>query len=287
VECADGAGLDRSESRGCPVKPSTVKGGIHMLIQYRRLLRTLIARDLRVKYRDTFIGFWWMLIQPLLMLSTYALVFGGIFGSRWQNKGTAWDFVLLLFCGLILFVMFSDTVNRTTTVIRSQPNFIKKVVFPLEILPIVILGSAIFSALINFTILFVLTLAINFSIQPTAIFLPLVIIPLLILLAGLAWGIASLSVFFPDLGQIITFLSSLLLFLSPVFFPLSAAPKLVQPFLMLNPISFPIEEARNVILLGYYPDWMGLAIYSIIACVIAFFGLWVFQRSRTAFADVV
>lgn len=266
---------------------SNVSGGIRNLLEYRRLLGTLVARDLRVKYRDTFIGSWWMLIQPLLMLSTYALVFGGIFGSRWQNKGTTGDFVLLLFCGLILYVMFSDTINRSTTVIRSQPNFIKKVVFPLEILPMVILGSAIFSAVINFSILLVLTLVVNFSIEPTAIFLPFVVLPLLILLAGLAWGIAALSVFFPDLGQIITFLSSLLLFLSPVFFPVSAAPKLVQPFLMLNPISFPIEEARNVVLLGQYPDWLGLAIYLLIACSIAFVGLWVFQRSRAAFADVV
>lgn len=100
-------------------------------------------------------------------------------------------------------------------------------------------------------------------------------------------GIAALSVFFPDLGQIISFLSSLLLFLSPVFFPISAAPKLVQPFLMLNPISFPIEEARSVILLGIYPDWMGLGLYSIISCAVAVVGLWVFQRSRTAFADVI
>lgn len=269
------------------MKASSVLGGIQNLIEYRRLLETLIVRDLRVKYRDTFIGFWWMLIQPLLMLSTYAFVFGGIFGSRWQNKGTTADFVLLLFTGLILYVMFSDTINRSTTVIRSQPNFIKKVVFPLEILPMVILGSALFSAVINFSILFVLTLALNLKIDLTIFFLPLVILPLLILLMGMAWGIASLSVFFPDLGQIITFLSSLLLFLSPVFFPLSAAPKLVQPFLMLNPISFPIEEARNVILLGLYPNWIGLGIYTIIACTVAFVGLWIFQRSRTAFADVI
>ncbi len=140
------------------MKYASVKGGIRNLIEYRRLLGTLITRDLRVKYRDTFIGFWWVLIQPLLMLSTYALVFGYIFGSRWQNKGSTGDFVLLLFCGLIIYVMFSDTVNRATTVIRSQPNFIKKVVFPVEILPMVILGSAIFNAVVNFTILFILIL---------------------------------------------------------------------------------------------------------------------------------
>jgi lipopolysaccharide transport system permease protein len=195
--------------------------------------------------------------------------------------------VLLLFCGLIIYGIFSDTINRATTVIRSQPNFIKKVVFPLEILPMVVLGSAIFSATVNFLILLVLALAVNHGIEPTAIFLPVVVMPLLILLAGLAWGIAALSVFFPDLGQIITFLSSLLLFLSPVFFPVSAAPKLLQPFLMLNPITFPIEEARNVVLLGQYPNWGGLAAYLLIACVVAFLGLWVFQRSRSAFADVV
>lgn len=269
------------------MKAFSVIGGIQNLIEYRRLLETLIVRDLRVKYRDTFIGFWWMLIQPLLMLSTYALVFGEVFGSRWQNKGTTGDFVLLLFTGLILYVMFSDTINRSTTVIRSQPNFIKKVVFPLEILPMVMLGSALFGALINFSILFVLTLVINLKFELTIFFLPLIILPLLILLSGLAWSIASLSVFFPDIGQIITFLSSLLLFLSPVFFPLSAAPKLVQPFLMLNPISFPIEESRNVILLGLTPNWMGLGIYTIIACIFAFVGLWIFQRSRTAFADVI
>lgn len=269
------------------MKHSNVQGGLQNLFQYRGLLHTLIARDLRVKYRDTFIGFWWVLIQPLLMLATYALVFGGIFGSRWQSTGTTGDFVLTLFCGLIVYVMFSDTINRSTTVIRSQPNFIKKVVFPLEILPMVMLGSAIFSAAVNFAILLVLVLAINHGIEPTALFLPAVILPLLILLAGLAWGIAALSVFFPDLGQIITFLSSLLLFLSPVFFPLSAAPKLVQPFLVLNPITFPIEQARSVVLMGHYPDWSGLAIYSLAAGAIAIAGLWVFQRSRVAFADVV
>jgi lipopolysaccharide transport system permease protein len=269
------------------MKRSSILCALNNLVEYRQLLGTLIARDLRTKYRDTFIGFWWMLIQPLLMLSTYALVFGGIFGSRWQNKGTAGDYVTLLFCGLIIYSLFSDTINRSTTVIRSQPNFIKKVVFPLEILPIVILGSAIFSALVNFVLLLILIIFINFSIEPTLVFLPLVILPLVILLAGLAWGIAALTVFFPDLGQIITFLSSLLLFLSPVFFPVSAAPKIIQNFLMLNPITFPIEQARNVMLLGLYPDWLGLALYYLIAFLIAFTGLWVFQKSRNAFADVV
>lgn len=266
---------------------TTVSGGFRNLLRHRRLLGTLIARDLRVKYRDTFIGFWWMLLHPLLMLSTYALVFGVIFGSRWQNKGTAGDFVLLLFCGLILYGLFSDTINRCTTAIRSQPNFVKKVVFPLEILPVVLLGSALFSALVNVAILLVLSLIVNFGIAPTAVFLPLVIMPMIILLAGLAWGIAALGVFFPDLGQIINFLTSLLLFLSPVFFPVSAAPKIVQPFLMLNPITFPIEEARNVVLLGQYPNWGGHAAYLLIACTVAFVGLWIFQRSRSAFADVV
>lgn len=269
------------------MKSSTVIGGFHNLVEYRRLLGTLVARDLRVKYRDTFIGFWWMLVHPLLMLSTYALVFGVIFGSRWQSKGTTGDFVLLLFCGLILYGLFSDTISRCTTAIRSQPNFVKKVVFPLEILPIVLLGSALFSALVNFLILLVLALVVNLGIEPTVVFLPIVVLPLLILLAGIAWGVAALGVFFPDLGQIVNFLTSLLLFLSPVFFPVSAAPRIVQPFLMLNPVTFPIEEARKVVLLGQYPDWGGLAIYLLVACAVAYAGLWVFQRSRSAFADVV
>lgn len=287
MECPDGAVMAQRKPRGAAVTSNTVVAGALGVYRNRALVKTLSIRDFRIKYRETMLGFWWMVLQPLLMLTTYALVFGKIFGSRWQGSGTTEEFVLLLFCGLTVYVLFSDTINRATTAIKSQPNFVKKVVFPLEILPIVILASSVGSALVNAGILAALLLLSDLQISMTALLAPFLMIPLLIMLSGLAWALSALSVFMPDLSQFITFLSSLLLFLSPVFFPLSAAPASIQPWILINPISFPIEELRGAIFLGQMPSLEGWAVYTIASCLMAFLGMWIFQSCRDAFADVI
>lgn len=269
------------------MKVFSVSSGFSSLTLHRPLLKTLVIRDVHTKYRETIFGYWWLVLYPVLMLATYSFIFGGIFKSRWLNQGGITDFVAMLYCGLIIFGIFSDSVNRATTSIRSQPNFVKKVVFPLELLPMVLVGSSVFSALINLCLLTLLILVTKFAIPPTAIFLPVVILPFIVLVMGLVWGLAAIGVFFPDLGQIVNVFTSIMLFLSPVFFPLTSAPAIVQPFLMLNPLTFPIEETRNILLLAQQPNWGGVALYSAIAAMVAWLGLWAFQNSRSAFSDVI
>jgi lipopolysaccharide transport system permease protein len=161
------------------------------------------------------------------------------------------------------------------------------VVFPLEILPVVGLGAALFHSLISLGVLLVAVLLINGGLMWTSVFFPLVILPLLIATLGIAWFLVSLGVFVRDVGQITSFLTMLLMFMSPVFYPVSALPAKFQFWLMLNPLTFVIEQSRAVIIFGKLPDWTGLGIYTIASLVVAWTGFWWFQKTRKGFADVL
>lgn len=269
------------------MKAHTLTDALRELLSQRQLLRELVVRDVQARHRGTFFGLGWLVAYPVLMMSVYSFVFGGIFKSRWMNQGGLGDFVVMLFCGLIVFTLFSEVVNRAAGAITSQPNFVKKVVFPLQLLPLVALGSALFNAAISFVLLILLILTTGFGIPATALFAPLVLLPLLLLAAGTAWAIAALGVFFRDLGQIVGIATSALLFLSPVFFPLASVPALAQPFMLANPLTYPMEEIRHVLVMGLAPDWASLGLYTLLAAGVAWAGLWLFQRSRPAFADVL
>lgn len=269
------------------MKAHTLAGALRELLSQRQLLRELVVRDVQARHRGTFFGLGWLVAYPVLMMSVYTFVFGGVFKSRWLNQGGLGDFVVMLFCGLIVFTLFAEVVNRASGAITSQPNFVKKVVFPLQLLPLVALGSALFNAAISFVLLIVLMLATGFGIPATALFAPLVLLPLLLLAAGAAWGIAALGVFFRDLGQIVGIATSALLFLSPVFFPVASVPAAAQPFVLANPLTYPMEEVRRVLVIGLAPDWLHLGVYTVVAAGVAWAGLWLFQRSRPAFADVL
>jgi lipopolysaccharide transport system permease protein len=269
------------------VKPHTVPGALRELLSQRQLLRELVARDVQARHRGTFFGLGWLVAYPVLMMSVYTFVFGGVFKSRWMNQGGLGDFVVMLFCGLIVFTLFAEVVNRASGAITGQPNFVKKVVFPLQLLPLVPLGAALFNAAISFVILVLLMLATGFGLPATALFAPLVLLPLLLLTAGTAWGVAALGVFFRDLGQIVGIATSALLFLSPVFFPVASVPAAAQAFVRANPLTYPMEEIRHVLVMGLAPDWLYLGLYTLVAAAVAGAGLWLFQRSRPAFADVL
>jgi len=269
------------------MQKSLVSIGIHNVVRYRHLLKTLIVRDIHAKYRETIFGYWWLVFYPILMLTTYSFVFGGVFQSRWLNQGGISDFVAMLYCGLIVYGIFSDSINRATSVVRSQTNFVKKIIFPLEILPVVVVGSAVFAALVSVGLLVILIVVTKFIIPFTIVYLPFIFIPFIILVIGLAWALAALCVFFPDLSQLVNVYTTISLFLSPVFFPLESAPPLIQPFLIFNPLTFPIVETRNILLLGQQPDWIGVAIYTAVAIVVAWIGLWLYQNCRSAFSDVL
>lgn len=256
-------------------------------LSQRQLLKDLVTREIQSRYRGTVLGFAWLVVYPVLMMGVYSFVFGGVFKSRWTNQGSMGEFVIMLFCGLIVFTIFSEVANRAPSTITGNPNFVKKVVFPLELLPLVSLGAALFNALISFVILCLLILVVNFGIPATAVFAPLILLPLLLMTAGVAWGLAALGVFFRDLGQMVGIITSMMLFLSPVFFPVASAPQAARWLLNFNPLTYPIEEMRHVLILGTLPDWGHLGLYLLAAVAVAWAGLWMFQRSRLAFADVL
>lgn len=269
------------------MKAYSVRGGVVEVLSQRQLLIDLVTREIQSRYRGTVLGFAWLVVYPVLMMCVYSLVFGGVFKSRWSNQGSMGEFVIMLFCGLIVFTVFSEVANRAPGVITGNPNYVKKVVFPLELLPLVSLGVAMFNALISFVILCLLILVVNLGIPATAVFAPLVMLPLLLMIAGVSWGLAALGVFFRDLGQMVGIITSMMLFLSPVFFAVSSAPEAAQWLLNFNPMTYPIEEMRHVLILGQFPDWAYLGLYLVAALAVAWAGLWMFQRSRPAFADVL
>ncbi len=264
-----------------------VWGGVRSLYVNRQLLGSIVVRDIETRYRGTILGFMWALAYPLMMLAVYAFVFGGVFKSRWGAQGSLSDFVMMLYCGLIVYGVFSETLNRSPSAVLSCPSYVKKVVFPLELLPISYLVSSMLNVVIGLGLLTSFIAIQKNYVPPTALLTPLVLAPLLAMTAGLAWFLAAISVFFRDIGQVIGVVMSLLLFLSPIFYPTSSAPALAQTLIHLNPLTYPIEELRYVLLLGQPPNWMHWIIYTTISLLVAVFGLWFFQRTRPAFADVV
>ncbi|MDP2057782.1 MAG: ABC transporter permease, partial [Thiobacillus sp.] len=197
------------------------------------------------------------------------------------------QFAVVLFAGMIVHTLFAEVLNRAPTIILSNVNYVKKVVFPLEILAVVSVGAALFHALVSLLVLLVAFSMLNGFIHWTTIFVPLVLLPLMILSLGFGWILSSLGVFVRDIGQFIGVFTSALMFLSPVFFPVSALPEPMQVWLHLNPLTFFIEQTREVLIWGHLPDWKGLMFYLIGASVFAWFGFFWFQATRKGFSDVL
>lgn len=258
------------------------------LLRNKSLLRHLIKREIAGRYRGSILGILWSFINPLVMLAVYTVVFGYVFQSRW---GAATDgvhnFALVLFAGLIVFNLFSECVSRAPSLILSNVNYVKKVVFPLELLPWVSLGAALFHFTIGLSVVVVFNLVVNHTIEWTILFLPVLLLPLGLLIVGISWFLAGLGVFLRDISQVIGLVLSVLLFLSPLFYPVSVVPEPFRALLYANPLTYVIDQARGLILWGRLPSLIGLAQYSLGASVIAYLGFYFFQRARKGFADVL
>ena len=232
-------------------------------------------------------GLAWSFFNPVFMLIVYTFVFSVIFKSRWGVDESRTLFAVVLFVGLIVLNLFSEVVNRAPSLILSNVNYVKKVVFPLEILPVVAIGAALFHALISLGVLLLAFMLFNGFVHWTVIFVPLILLPLIILTLGVSWLLAAIGVFLRDIGQTIAILTTVLMFLSPVFYPVTAVPEGFRPFIMANPLTFIIEQAREVLIWGRLPDWFGLGLYTIIVSIIAWLGYALFQKMRKGFADVL
>jgi lipopolysaccharide transport system permease protein len=248
----------------------------------------LIHREIVGRYRGSVLGILWSLLTPLFMLAVYTFVFGTIFKARWsEGDTTTSEFAILLFSGLVPFQLFSEVVNRAPGLVLANTNYVKKVVFPLEILPVVALGSSLFHACVSLVVLFGFMLAFMGSIPATACLLPVIWTPFLLMTLGLAWFLASLGVYFRDISQFLGTLVTALMFLSPIFFPTSALPDWLRPYLFLNPLTLPIEQTRAVLIWGLAPDFAALAAYAVAAIVVASLGYTWFEKTRKGFADVL
>ena len=261
---------------------------VSSLWQNRGLVRSLVVREVVGRYRGSYMGILWSFLNPVFMLLVYTFVFSVVFKARWSAASESrTEFALVLFAGLIVFGLFAECVGRAPGIILANVNYVKKVVFPLEILPWVALGSALFHMGISLLVWLVAHVFL-FGIPPaTALWLPLVWLPLVMFVMGVSWGLASLGVFLRDVSQFIGLLITTLMFLSPIFYPATALPEAYRHLLYLNPMTPAIEMTRDVLFWGKAPDLAMLAVYAIAATVIAWLGFAWFQKTRKGFADVL
>jgi lipopolysaccharide transport system permease protein len=254
----------------------------------RGLITALTQREVIGRYRGSVMGILWSFLNPVFMLLVFTFVFSLVFKARWSGgSDSKTEFALILFAGLIVFNLFSECVNRAPGLILSNANYVKKVVFPLEILPWVALGSALFHALISLGVWLIAYLIFFGVPHLTVLLLPLVFLPFLLFVMGLTWGLASLGVYLRDVSQFIAPITTAMMFLSPIFFPASAMPEEYRHLLLFNPLTPVIEQAREVLFWGKVPDMIILSAYLLAAAFIAWLGFAWFQRTRRGFADVL
>lgn len=240
------------------------------------------------RYRGSLLGLLWSFFNPVLMLGVYTFVFSTVFKGRWpggsESKG---EFALVLFSGLMMFNFFAECVNRAPTLILNNVNYVKKVVFPLEVLPVVMLGSAAFHLGASLVVWLIFYLTV-FGVPPATFFqLPLAMLPLVLLTLGISWLLAALGVYLRDVAQVVGVVTSVLLFLSPIFYPIIALPAALRPIVGLSPLSFAVEQSRNVMIWGKDLEWGAWGIHVTQAALVAWLGYACFQKVRKGFADVL
>lgn len=252
------------------------------------LLKTLVIKDIKQRYQGSALGMLWSFLVPVMMLVIYTFIFSEVFQAKWDiDTGDKYQFALVLFCGLTVFNLVGEVMNRSTTLIVSNTNYVKKVIFPLEMLPVVATCSALFNFVVSFIILILAKLILYHNVSATLYMIFLAMIPLVIMAVGLGLFISAISVYLKDVGNVISVLVTVLMYLSPVFFPLTAVPENFRVVCEMNPMTYVIENFRKVVLYGECLDWKFYGISCVVALVIYFIGKTVFMRAKEGFADVL
>lgn len=271
-------------------QPASLQSLLRSLWLHRQLIAQMVKREVIGRYRGSVLGLAWSLFTPIFMLAVYTFVFAVVFKARWGVVGEEESrtlFAVVLFVGLIAHGLLAEVLNRAPSLILSNSNYVKKVVFPLEILPVVAMGTALFHAGVSTVVLLLAFFVFNGFLHWTILLFPFVLLPLVLVVLGLAWGLASLGVFLRDVGQTIGIITTVMLFLAPVMYPITAVPQGLRPIIMANPLTFIIEQARAVLIWGQQPNWLGLALYFAVAAFVAWGGYAWFQKTRKGFADVI
>ncbi len=257
-------------------------------IRNRGLIYQMTKREVIGRYRGSMLGIAWSFFNPLIMLAVYTVVFSVVFNAKWGvGSNSKTEFALVLFIGMIVHSVLAESMNNSPTLMLRNVSYIKKVVFPLEVLPWVVMGSILFHTFISLVVWGLFYVVVNQTVQWTIVFLPLVFIPLILFSLGVSWMIASLGVYIRDIGQMTSVLTTILLFLSPIFYPASRLPEPYQTIIYLNPLTFVIEQSRDVLMWGHMPNWSGLIIAFSVSVITMWLGFIWFQKTRKGFADVV
>lgn len=268
--------------------PATPREIVDSFWRNRSLIKASVKREILGRYRGSAMGLLWSFLNPLFMLTVYTFVFSVVFQARWgSGSESKTEFALVLFAGLIVFNLFAECINRAPSLILSNQNYVKKVVYPLEILPWVSLGAALFHGAVSLGVWLIAYLIFFGLPHATVLYLPLILLPFFMFIMGLSWGLSSLGVYLRDVGQFIGLLTTVLMFLSPIFYPASALPEAYRQFLYINPLTPVIEQTREILVWGHAPDFTLIGIYLIAASVIAWLGFAWFQKTRRGFADVL
>lgn len=275
----------RAEERRSSLHPLSP---LVLVWRHRELLWQMIKREVIGRYRGSILGVLWSFLTPLVTLAIYSFVFGLVMRVRWRAESQSQiESSLILFAGLVVYGLFAECVTRAPGLIVSNTNYVKKVIFPLEILPWVSMGAALFHALMSLLVIFVFTFSVYGTLPWTVMTLPVILFPFVLLTMGLCWFLASLGVFLRDMQQTVGLLTNALLFLSPVLYPISSVPASIHMLLFANPLTFVVEQVRGALLWGDLPHWSGLGWYSVGSVVLAWLGLWWFEKTRRGFADVL
>lgn len=259
------------------------------LWSHRRLIVDFAKREVVGRYKGSFGGVAWSAINPIVLLLVYTFVFGIVFQLRWPHEGPERlrSFALVLLCGLTAFNLFGESVSRAPGIITAVPNFVKKVVFPLEILPVAVFCSAAFHAAVSLTLLLAANLFVNQTLHWTVVFLPVAGLPLVFLSLGVMWFLASLGVFVRDVHHAVGLAVQALLFTTPVFYPLESVPPGLQRFILVNPLAGPVDDFRRAALWGLPPDWLRLGLWVPLTAVVMVLGYAWFMSTKRALADVI
>lgn len=271
------------------LSPSSPKALLLMLWRQKNLISALTKREIEGRYKGSLFGIFWSVLTPLAMVSVFTFVFGEIFQSKWIGARSAnhVDFATALFSGLLIYNLFSECIGKAPYLITSNPNYVKKIIFPLEILSIVTVLAALFHFLVAYAIVVVLVIFSGWDLAWSVLYTPIIILPLLMLVVGFTWILSALGVFLRDIGQIIAPMLTALMFLSPVFYPLSSVNPELQWIYHLNPITLVVENLRGALLHQQAPDWQGWLVYTLICACVMMAGFLFFQRTRKGFSDVI
>lgn len=254
----------------------------------RQLVAQMTRREVVGRYRGSVVGLAWSFFNPVLMLVVYTFVFSVAFKARWgTGHESQADFAVILFVGMIVHGLFAECINRAPGLILANANYVKKVIFPLEILPVIAMGSALFHSIVSLAVLLGAIVLLGAGLSWTILLLPAVLLPLLLGTMGVAWFLASLGVYVRDVAQMTGMVTTVMMFLSPVFYPLSALPEKYQAWLQLNPLTYIIEEARRVTIFGQVPEPSTWLAYMLGSIAMAWLGFFWFQKTRKGFADVI